>query len=145
MTDQQHPLTPPFELMNQWYKKACKDPYNGGKFKDFASSASQWGWDQRGAATEAELQQRADQELEACEEWISGQDWTWTTAQLRAARRPKPPSLKDLAAEAATRFYAQGHDGCTDEEIKADFDAICRALKRLEELEGQGNGGLQPL
>ena len=37
----------------------------------------------------------ADQELEACCEWISKQDWTWTKAQLVAARRPKPPSLKD--------------------------------------------------
>ena len=52
MTDQQHPITPPFELMNQWYKKACKDPYNGGKFimsqvlKDICNSAAQWGYQQ---------------------------------------------------------------------------------------------------
>ena len=144
MINQTFPITPPFELMNQWYKKACKDPYNGGKFimaqtlKDFASSASQWGWDQRGAATESELQQRADQELEACCEWIRG--WYGSgcgelISELRIARRPNPPSLKDQALEAATRFYAKGHEGCTDEEVKGDFDAICRALERLKELE----------
>ena len=88
MTNQEHPITPPFELMNQWYKKACKDPYNGGKFimapvlKEFATAAAQWG---------------ADAELEACLEWISKQDWTWTKTQLLAARRPKPPSLKEQA------------------------------------------------
>ena len=86
MTDE-HPITPPFELMNQWYKKACKDPYNGGKFimsqvlKDICNSAAQWG---------------ANQELEACAEWlgplgIKGGD------TLRRARRPKPPSLKEQA------------------------------------------------
>ena len=88
MTIQFHLITPPFELMNQWYKKACKDPYNGGKFimapvlKEITTAAAQWG---------------ADQELEACLEWISKQDWTWTKAQLLAARRPKPPSLKEQA------------------------------------------------
>ena len=34
------------------------------------------------------FQAGADQELEACCEWISKQDWTWTKAQLVAARRP---------------------------------------------------------
>ena len=86
MTDQ-HPINPPFELMNQWYKKACKDPYNGGKFimsqvlKDICNSAAQWG---------------ADQELEACCAEVS-----WFTADiLRAARRPKSPSLKEQALRA---------------------------------------------
>jgi hypothetical protein len=123
-------ITPKSELVQQWMK-GCP----GETALRLAAQAAQWGWDQRGAATEAELQQRADQELDACCEWIAGQDWTCTTAQLRAARRPKPPSLKDQALEAAQRFYAQGHDGCTDEEVKDDFDAICRALRRLEELE----------
>ena len=42
----------------------------------------------------------ADAELEACLEWISKQDWTWTKAQLLAARRPKPLSEVDLALDA---------------------------------------------
>ena len=50
-------------------------------------------------AIEKVYQAGADQELEACIKWIQGQDWTWTSAQLRAARRPKPPSLKEQALE----------------------------------------------
>ena len=90
MTNKQHPITPPFELMNQWYKKACKDPYNGGKFimapvlKDISNSAAQWG---------------ADQELEACCEWLSWRISRHMSEQLRATRRPKPPSLKEVALE----------------------------------------------
>ena len=43
-------------------------------------------------------QQIADQELEACCEWIHGEtsDECFVTI-LRAARRPKPPSLKEEA------------------------------------------------
>ena len=90
MTDQQHPITPPFELMNQWYKKACKDPYNGGKFimapvlKDISNSAAQWG---------------ADQELNACEQWVEANFGQIPTHNLHQFRRPKPPSLKEVALE----------------------------------------------
>jgi hypothetical protein len=41
-------------------------------------------------------QQIADQELEACCEWIP-ELTPWDAEQLRAARRPKPPSLKEQA------------------------------------------------
>lgn len=44
------------------------------------------------------FQAGADQELEACCEWFV-RDWTdiETADKLRAARRPKPPSLKEQA------------------------------------------------
>lgn len=74
-----HPITPPTELVEKWI--------NMFEFHLDAvvlTEVAQWG---------------ADQELEACCEWITGQDWTWTSAQLRAARRPKPPSLKEQALE----------------------------------------------
>jgi hypothetical protein len=50
-------------------------------------------------ATEAALW-GADRELEACCEWLIC-DWTdiETADMLRAARRPKPPSLKEQALE----------------------------------------------
>ena len=86
MTD---PITPPFELMNQWYKKACKDPYNGGKFimapvlKDISNSAAQWGADQ-----ELELTLKLMRTLQ-----IRGVDY------IHRVRRPglssKTPSLKE--------------------------------------------------
>jgi hypothetical protein len=47
------------------------------------------------------FQAGADQELEACCEWINrecGNGWGHGT-KLRAARRPKPPSLKEQALE----------------------------------------------
>ena len=70
----------------------------------------------------------ADQELEACVDWISKQDWTWTSAQLRAARRPKPPSLKEEALEeldgiaTVFRMFHSGDLVC---------DKIRRALKSI--------------
>jgi hypothetical protein len=89
----EHPITPPpFELINQWHKEACKDPYNGGRFieskvlKYITTAAAQWG---------------ADQELEACCEWAKqfNYDDECYEDKLRAARRPKPPSLKEQALE----------------------------------------------
>ena len=87
----EHPIAPPpFALINQWHKEACKDPYNGGRFieskvlKYITTAAAQWG---------------ADQELEACCEWAKqfNYDDECYEDKLRAARRPKPPSLKEQA------------------------------------------------
>ena len=100
MTDQQHPITPPFELMNQWYKKACKDPYSGGKFimapvlKDISNSAAQWGADQELEAI-LEIVGFGQQSLPEEDRYLDG----LTVASIRAARRPKPPSLKEVALE----------------------------------------------
>ena len=60
-----------------------------------------------------------------------GASWIHTASW----RPPAPKSLRDQALEAAQRFYAKGHEGCTDEELTDDFHTIRRALKRLEELE----------
>jgi hypothetical protein len=52
-----------------------------------ATAAAQWG---------------ADQELEACRDWLflNGYGEAATISKLMAARRPKPPSLKEQALEA---------------------------------------------
>jgi hypothetical protein len=39
----------------------------------------------------------ADQELEACIEWLWRNHYDMAPVALRAARRPKPPSLKEQA------------------------------------------------
>jgi len=89
MTNQ---ITPPPELLQQWGKDADLSgvPYDYNFWdKDWtyeqyiASRAAQWG---------------ANQELEACCEWFV-RDWTdiETADNLRAARRPKPSSLKEQA------------------------------------------------
>ena len=126
----QHPITPPFELMNQWYKKACKDPYNGGKFimapvlKELTTAAAQWG---------------ADQELDACCEWFQEfyETESWVTHDLkhfRDARRPKPLSEADQALAALREAEASGHLY-----VNGRSDVIRRALERLKELEGPAN------
>ena len=74
--------------------------------------------------SEKSAQYGADQELEACCEWVEceighGREWN---AKLRAARRPKPPSLKEQAlAELAA----------TERCHPADYSTIRRALEQL--------------
>jgi hypothetical protein len=69
-----------------------------------ADKAAQWAWDQR----EPEIQAAADAELEACCEWLDCPH-AWPCFELipslRAARRPKPPSLKEQALEALEAHF----------------------------------------
>jgi hypothetical protein len=83
------------------------------RLKNVARQAAQWG---------------ADVELEACCEWFV-QDWTdiETADKLRAARRPKPPSLKEQALEIIKR----GEDDW--QPLPEDWDTIRRALEALPE------------
>ena len=82
---EQHPITPPLELVHQWTSFACEEE-DGESWNSIATQAAQWG---------------ADQELEACCEWTR-EYFGWNRSiqdadQLRAARRPQPPSLKEQA------------------------------------------------
>ena len=77
----------------------------------------------------------ADQELLACGKYLE-RCAAWEeedVTEMYNYRRPRPLSLKEQALEAAQRFYAKGHENCTDEEVKDDFDTICRALEALPE------------
>ena len=76
---QQHPITPPPELVEQWIKDANN---NDSMFAQVAIMGAHWG---------------SDQELEACCEWLSFYSAACDARDLRAARRPKPPSLKEQA------------------------------------------------
>jgi len=83
---QQHPITPPPELVRQW-STASPIQYNDQDWTYelfIAHHAAQWG---------------ADQELEACCEWLVSEGWFKyeheAVEDLRAARRPKPLSLKE--------------------------------------------------
>ncbi|MFN9905496.1 MAG: hypothetical protein ACK56F_05140 [bacterium] len=88
--------------MQQWDREAVAAEIPGQFY--LATQAARWG---------------ADRELEACCEYIRRwfADPQYRIAELRAARRPKPPSLKNRIAAAIT-------DG--DER---------KALKLLEELD----------
>jgi hypothetical protein len=109
---QQHFITPPPELVVQWIKE-CSQPDNPRwqeYEQDIAARASQWG---------------ADQELEACCEWGDKNLPVSAVHYLRAARRPKPPSLKEQALLAIDTAVA-------DYRIAADVaDVVRRALEQL--------------
>ena len=77
----QHPVTPPPELVGQ-----CMEMFKSGtRMEAMCEVAAQWG---------------ADQELEACCEWLdAGLRTPYVAIRLRSDRRSKPPSLKEQALE----------------------------------------------
>jgi len=107
------PITPPPELVQQW-----EQDWHHSKVKHvelmpyIAVQAAQWG---------------ADQELEACCEWLQDPDLNVDTYKLRATRRPKPPSLK----EQALSLVEQHEDGWRPS--PKDWDTIRRALEQLDD------------
>ena len=76
----------------------------------------------------------ADQELEACCEWLV-RDWTdiETADKLRAARRPKPPSLKEQALAALQEAAYMADDSPPQGICSDQIDTIRRALEALPE------------
>jgi hypothetical protein len=119
MTDN-HPITPPPELVNQWLGAYFGCTFNS-ELSDsehyITTQAAQWG---------------ADQELEACCDWLSARPNNLVTTapelaeDLHAARRPKPPSLKAQALDALGREEA---DSCSHHNLAI----IRRALEALPE------------
>jgi hypothetical protein len=108
----EHPITPPPELVTQWFLGARAMPVDQW-VTDVATQAARWG---------------ADQELEACCEWLH--EWTLDKhpggiENLQTARRPKPPSLK----EQALALVEQHEDGWRPS--PKDWDTIRRALEAL--------------
>jgi hypothetical protein len=115
MTNQQHPLTPPSELVQQWLGEFFGCTVSGElshSERFLATRAAQWG---------------ADQELEACCEWLP--DVGEMRAMLRAARRPKPPSLKEQALKELDDAVMRG-DCIT---VSEALPTIRRALEQLPE------------
>jgi hypothetical protein len=92
----EHPITPPPELVASLRNSAPHGIRDAGVTREI------WLINHAYAAGAEKEQALADQELEACCEWVrtrhhidlDGHD------QLRAARRPKPPTLKEQALEA---------------------------------------------
>ena len=73
----QHPITPSPELVEQWVRMLEYLPD-----KQVFSKVAQWG---------------ADQELDACCEWLQHDYPNIGANALRATRRPKSPTLKEQA------------------------------------------------
>ena len=107
--DYPKPIAPPPELVLQWHDQAKQDPC--GPINWVAVKAAQWG---------------ADQELEACCEWVGAIDGKYRP-RLRLARRPKPPSLKEQALMA----LEDGDTGPGASLTSNEVDIIRRALEAL--------------
>jgi hypothetical protein len=130
MTDQQHPIIPPPELVQEWFQKWNCDESTEEADSDIyiATRAAQWGWDQRGANNEAQLQERADQELEACCEWLEdpcAADMFSLAKDLRYSRRPKPPTLNSIALQMLSTIERDAHY------LPEITDTLRRALEAL--------------
>jgi hypothetical protein len=121
MTKQQHPITPLPELVQQWYHEAN---LSGAPYEDVAEN---WAYEQHIANCAA--QWGADQELEACCEWLETAlvGAKPLTTELRAARRPKPPSLKEQALKELQMAYD------TSDISMVHLDTIRRALEQLDD------------
>ena len=88
---QQHPITPPPDLVAAW----CRETDDSEPmFPQVAAKAAQWGAEQAEADIERKRQEAADQELEACLGEVSFLNSQALADRVRAARRPKPPSLE---------------------------------------------------
>lgn len=105
-----HPITPPPELVSEWAQNrgySCADEL----WDYIATQAAQWG---------------ADQELEACCNWLPKLS-PWSGEDLRRDRRPKQPTPKELALLELGDLY--------DRDIIDDssYDIIRVALETLPE------------
>ena len=111
----QHPITPPPELLQQWATEYWGNPGEsiGCGEKYIATQSAQWG---------------ADQELEACCKWVeSFADWGDLLLQ---DRRPKPPTLKE---QALTALHAVATGANDTREQHQDLDTIRKALEQLND------------
>ena len=114
-----HPVKVPPELAQQW----LSEPYKDGTAQHIANRSAQWG---------------ADQKLEACSEWLKDDGWHSSSELLRAARRPKPPTLAEHGIEAlgaVVDVLRLGFPGASMDGVH--IKTLTAALNRLAELEAQ--------
>ena len=104
---------PPRELVEQWASEKCYDDRDWLYELHIANRAAQWG---------------ADQELEACCEWLDrNNQWAKVDLdELRDGRRPKPLSLK----EQALALLDKAEDPSWDIN---DFSIVRKALEQLND------------
>jgi hypothetical protein len=112
-----HPVKVPNELVSQWWEEAveAKSEYWPAYVGD---RAAQWA---------------ADQELEACIKWFDAHipGYELVADRLRAARRPKPPTLAEQAKAELDDAVMRGD--CVSTTDAMPF--LRAALNRLAELE----------
>jgi len=115
-----HPITPPPELVQQWIQQSTTTECTASQV---ATRAAQWG---------------ADTELEACLRLVeidAGEDAYDFARYIRAARRPKPPSLKEQALQALSEAVKMADDVPPEGICSDQADIIRRALEQLPDHE----------
>jgi hypothetical protein len=112
MTEQLHPMVPPNILLDNWKS----DYFAGLDFDVVLIQAYQAG---------------ADAELEACCEWLQDPDLNVDTYKLCAARRPKPPSLKQQALQELDKVDMLWATEEFGQETLNSLDTIRKALEAL--------------
>ena len=108
----EHPITPPPELVEGWMAEIWHEgtPVRvAASDLHIATQAARWG---------------ADQEVGACCQWLSLNGYDLIAAKFRAARRPKPPSLKERALSELDALENMG---------TCNSDTIRRALEKLDD------------
>jgi hypothetical protein len=105
---EQHPITPPPELVEQWAKEKTLLGAHPPLHVYMTNRAAQWG---------------ADQELEVCCELLPA-----LAGYLRNARRPKPTTLKEQALELVSRI-----EKAKSPWELSELETIRRALEALND------------
>ena len=111
----QHPITPPPELVQQWLGEFFNCVVSGelsDSERYITTKAARWG---------------ADQELEACANYIDNNMSGNKAREFRAIRRPKPPSLKEQALAALNVIEDKMLGPTTEEKL------IRKALEQLND------------
>ena len=131
----QHSITPPPELVQQWIRERPEREYSHTRrnylmgISNYDQTARQFVFD---IATQA-AQWGVDQELEACVNWLDDTNCEYpqeVAQRLRAARRAKPPSLKEQALTELEEILDELHDTPGS---AFTTDAIRRALEALDD------------
>ena len=113
---QEHPITPPPELVMQWLEKGPEDD-EFGISQHIATQAARWGADEQ-------LEQDA-RWLDTCALFSTHLTITPSGDALRQAMRSKPPSLKEQALFAIDTAVADGR-------LSSDVsNVVRRALEAL--------------
>ena len=118
----QHPIVPSPEQVDQWFDDAVR--LNSTPKYYIATQAAQWG---------------ADQELEACCQALRVRgtrmrcmEANQTIEHLRAARRPKPPTLKEQALKMLRPLSNPVMPGTPEYRLyEPQSEIIRRALEQL--------------
>jgi len=123
--DYKHPITSPLELSDEQVGEWLIDdgyPWDPSEQAVITITTNRL----KNVARQA-FQAGADQELDACCEELDNLNDGYWSEKLRAARRPKPPSLKQVALLSIDVAVA-------DDRLSADVaDVVRRALDEIDD------------